>query len=231
MSKKKEELTKTDMVQAETVEAINRSEEYLKKNRKLIIGLLVALVVVIGGIIAYNNLYKGPRQKNAQEAIFKAEHYFGQDQFEVALNGNGADIPGFLQVIDKYSGTEAANLAQAYAGICYARLGQPDKAIEHLKKFNAKDIMVSPAVHGAIGDCYADLDKPAEAVKYFEKAAQMADNDLLSPIFLKKAGIAYEAMGDINNALKSYQQIVDKYYSSSEYPEAKKMIQALELKK
>lgn len=230
MSKKKEELTQTDKVQAETVEVINKSEEYIKKNRKSIIAIVVALLVVIGGIVAYNNLYKKPRIVNAQEAVFKAEQHFGMDEFELALNGNGSDVLGFLQVIDQYKGTPAANLANAYAGICYARLGQPEKAIEYLKKFKAKDIMLSPSVHGAIGDCYVELDKPAEAVRFFEEAAKMADNDLLSPIYLKKAGIAYEAMGDVEKAKQSYQMIIDKYYSSAEYPEAQKMLQALELK-
>ncbi|MDN4753509.1 tetratricopeptide repeat protein [Porphyromonadaceae bacterium W3.11] len=231
MSNKNEKLTKTDMVQAETVEAINKSEEYLKRNRTAIIILVVALIAVIGGILAYNNLYKAPRQENAYEALYKAEQHFGMSEYEVALNGNGADVVGFLQVINDYKGTDAANLAHAYAGICYARLGQPDAAIDYLKKFKAKDMMVSPTIHGAIGDCYVDMGKPEEGVSYFEEAAKMADNDLLSPIYLKKAGIVYESMGKDDKALQCYQQIIDKYYSSAEYPEAQKMIESIKLKK
>lgn len=231
MSKKKEELTKTDMMQESAVEAISKSEEYLRNNRKTIIILVVALIVIIGAILAYNNLYEKPRQVNAHEAMFKAEQYFGKDQFELALDGNGADVQGFLQVIKQYKGTDAANLAHAYAGICQARLGQYDEALSHLKKFKAKDIMLAPAIEAAMGDCYVELDQPAEAVKHFEAAAKSADNDLLSPIFLKKAGLAYEAMGDNEKAMKSYQTIIDKYYNSPEYADAQKMIQALQLKK
>lgn len=231
MSNNNEKMTKTDMVQAETVEAINKSEEYLRRNRTAIIILVVALIAVIGGILAYNNLYKIPRQEKAHEALYKAEQHFGMNDYEVALNGNGADVVGFLQVIDEYKGTDAANLARAYAGICYAHLGKSEEAIDYLKKFKAKDMMVSPTVHGAIGDCYVEMDKPEEGVVYFEEAAKMADNDLLSPIYLKKAGIAFEAMGKDDKALECYQQIVDKYYSSAEYPEAQKMIEAIKLRK
>ena len=129
------------------IEVINKSDEFIRKNRNTLIIAVVVLLAVIGGIIAYKNLYKAPRASKAQEAIYKAEQYFDRDSFEIALNGNGADVLGFLEVIDQYGGTTSANLAEAYAGICLYNLGQYDEAIKHLKKFKSKDSMANPSLY------------------------------------------------------------------------------------
>lgn len=232
MSNKKQDRTDaTEKIEEGAIEVINKSDEFIRKNRNTLIIAVVVLLAVIGGIIAYKNLYKAPRASKAQEAIYKAEQYFDHDSFEIALNGNGADVLGFLEVIDQYGGTSSANLAEAYAGICLYNLGQYDEAINHLKKFKSKDSMANPSLYGLIGDCYVNLDKTAEGIKYFEEAAKKADNGLLSPIYLIKAGIAYEALGQTANAKASYQAVVDKYPNSASLPEAMKLLQALELKK
>lgn len=229
-SKKENKQDTTEKIEEGAIEVINKSDEFIRKNRKTLIGAVVLILLVIGGIIAYNNLYKGPRISKAEEAIFKAEQYFERDSFQLALNGNGSDVMGFLQVIDEYGGTSSANLAHAYAGVCLYNLGQYDEAINHLKKFKAKDTMASPSLYGLIGDCYVNMDKTEEGIKYFEQAANKANNDLLSPIYLIKAGIAYEAIGQIPNAKASYQAVVDKFPNSASVAEAKKLLQAIELK-
>lgn len=220
----------TDKLEEGAIEAISKSEIYIRNNRKTIIAVTIAILAVIAGISAYHYLYKKPRVGKAEAAIFKAEQAFGMDSFALALNGNGADIMGFLDIIKKYGGTPSGNLAQAYTGICYYNLGEYDNAINHLKKFKSKDTMANPSIYGLIGDCYVDMDKVAEGVKYFEEAAKRADNDLLSPIYLIKAGIAYESLGNVEKAKASYQTIIDKYSASDMRIEAEKYLQALELK-
>lgn len=228
--KKHEAMGATDKIEEGAMEAISKSETYIRNNRNTIITIAVVVLVAIAGILAYHYLYKKPRVEKAQAAMFRAEQVFGVDSFALALNGNGADVVGFLQIIDKYGSTPSGNLAQAYAGISYYNLGEYDKAIEHLKKFKSKDTMANPSVYGLIGDCYVDMDKVEEGVKYFEKAAERADNDLLSPIYLIKAGIAYEALGNTEKAKASYQTILDKYSASDFRVEAEKYLQALEMK-
>lgn len=231
MSDKKHEVKgATDKIEEGAIEAISKSEAYIRNNRNTIITISMVILVAIAGVLAYHYLYKKPRISKAETAMFKAEQAFGVDSFALALNGNGADVVGFLEIIDKYSGTPSGNLAQAYAGISYYNLGELDKAINHLKKFKSKDTMVNPSIYGLIGDCYVDMDKVAEGVKYFEEAAKRADNDLLSPIYLIKAGIAYETLGVVEKARNSYQTIIDEYSASDFRVEAEKYLQALELK-
>lgn len=227
MSKEKKHETPAQKIEEGAVEAISRSEAYIHKNRKGILVGIILVVLLVGGYLAYRYLYAEPREDKAYEAMYKAEHYFGVDSFQLALNGNGSDVQGFLSIIDEYKGTSAANLAHAYAGRSYYHLGDYNAAIEHLKKHNSKEIMVAPSNRGLIGDCYVALGDYGEAVKHFEEAAKMADNQLLSPIYLKKAGLAHEALGDKEKALKSYQEIKDKYYNSPEAVDIDKYIQAL----
>lgn len=229
-SKKADAQDRTEKLEEGALEAISKSEEYIKNNKKnLLIGAIV-IVAIIAGIFGYQNLYRKPQISKAEEAIFQAEHYFGVDSFALALNGNAADVQGFLEVIKQYGNTPSGNLAQAYAGICYYNLGEYDKAIEHLKKFKSKDSMANPSIYGLIGDCYVDMDKTAEGIKYFEEAAKRADNNLLSPRYLIKAGIAYESLGEVDKARAHYQTIIDKYYESALVGEAYKLLEALEVK-
>ena len=139
-------------------DALTGSEAFLVKYKNVIIGCVIAVIVIVAGVILYKNFYVAPRETKAQVALFKGQELFEQDQYEQALNGDSiGDFKGFLKVADEFSGTKSANLAKAYAGICYAHLNQYDKALKYLDEFNAKDQMVAPSILAAAGNCYAQL--------------------------------------------------------------------------
>ena len=208
----------------EVEELVSKSELFIENNSKKIMLGILALAVIVGAFFGYRHGYLIPLQKKASVALFKGELYFAKDSFQLALNGNGADYEGFEAIIDQYGNTKPGNLAKAYAGICYAKLGQYDQALENLKSFDASDDMISPAIIGLIGDCYVNMDNAKEGVTYFEKAANAADNEVISPIYLKKAGIAYESMQQYNDAVKVYTQIKEKYFNSMEAADIDKYI-------
>ena len=208
----------------EVEEFVTRTELFIEQHSKKIIIGIVAVAVVVGAILGIKYGYVIPRENKAAAAIFKGEQYFARDSFNLALNGNGADYVGFEAIADQYGSTDAGNLAKAYAGICYFRLGEPQKALDYLKSFSGKDKMVSPSITGLIGDCYVNLGNTKEGINYFEKAAKEADNVVISPIYLKKAGIAYESLNDYDNAVKAYTTIKEKYYSSTEASDIDKYI-------
>ena len=76
---------------------------------------------------------------------------------------------------------------------------------------------IAPAILSALGDCYVDKENPdySKAAQTFEQAAKAANNAQYSPLFLRKAGLAYEAAGDQKNALKTYQNIKDNWAETS----------------
>lgn len=208
----------------EVEELVSKSELFIEQNSKKILLGIVALAVIVGAFFGYRHGYLMPLQEKANVAIFKGEQYFLKDSFQLALNGNGADYDGFEAIIDQYGNTNAGNLAKAYAGICYYKLGETEKALEKLKAFDPKDNMISPAIIGLIGDCYVNMDNAQEGVTYFEKAATAANNEVISPIYLKKAGFAYESLQQYDNAVKAYTTIKEKYFNSVEAADIDKYI-------
>lgn len=208
----------------EVEEIVSKSEQFIENNSKKIIYGIIAIALVVGAVLSIKNFYLNPQQKKASAALFKGEQYFAKDSFSLALNGNGADFEGFEAIIDQYGSTDAGNLAKAYAGICYFKMGDTQKALDMLKSFSGKDEMISPAVTGLIGDCYVNLGDTQKGIGYFEKAAKQASNEVISPVYLKKAGIAYESLQQYKDAVKAYTAIKDTYFGSVEAADIDKYI-------
>ena len=212
-------------------DALTQSEAFLIKYKNAIIGSVVAVIIIVAGFIMYKNLYAEPREEKAQAALFKGQEYFEQDAFEQALNGDSIGYTGFLKVADDYSGTKAANLAKAYAGICYAQLGKYEEAVKMLDSFNGKDQMVAPAILGAAGNCYAQLGQLDKAASTLLSAADKADNNTLSPIFLIQAGEILVKQGKYDDAVNAYTKIKDKYFQSYQAMDIDKYIEQAKLMK
>jgi tetratricopeptide (TPR) repeat protein len=195
--------------------ALSRSEQFIEDHQKKItIGVLV-IVAIVGLYLAYQKWYVGPQQDEANSQMYVAEHYFELDSFNLALNGD-LNYPGFLTIIDDYSSTSAANLAQYYAGISYLKLGQFQKAIDFLSEFNSKDKMLMPISLGSTGDAYMELKQVDKAAEYYVKAGNFTKNDFLGPLYLMRAGLAYESLKNYKGALEQYKAIKDNYKNTSE---------------
>lgn len=194
-------------VETEADVAMSKAGLWLEKNQKRVIVVLVGVVAVVAAAWGVN-YYSESSNAKAQDAIFEAQFLFEEGDYQQALEG-------FEAVIDDFGSTKVGNLAKAYAGLCHKNLGNNDEAIALLKSFSGNDNVVAPAILSALGDCYVNADNNAEAAKTFEKAAKAADNAEFSPLYLKKAGLAYEAAGDNASALKVYQNIRDNWFETS----------------
>lgn len=207
-------------------QTLNNSEAFFLKNKKAIIYGVLAVIIIIAGIIVYKQYVSAPREDKASTALAKGQEYFQQDLYEKALNGDGAGYAGFVKVADDYSSTDAGNLANLYAGLCYAQLGKWNEATKYLEEFDAKDDqMISPAAEGALGNAYAHLKQLDKAVKHLKSAAKNADNNSLSPTFLIQAGEILESQGKAAEALELYKEIKEKYVYSMQYQTIDKYIE------
>ena len=225
MSAKKTKESKAEKNFENIGEALTTSEQFLEKNQKAIITGLVIVIALVGAFLAYHYLYKVPHDQKAQEAIFMGERYFQNGDDSLAIFGNGNDYIGFEAIIDRYKGSRTADLAHAYAGISYNRMGNSEKALEHLKKFKGGDLLITPAVTGAIGDVYMNMGQTDQAINNFLKAAKEANDEMLSPLYYKKAGEAYLGKADYDKAIEIFTRIKDTYLNAPESREAEKFIQ------
>lgn len=217
--------------QLENVESsLGRAEMFVEENRQtflLVIGIAIAIML---GVWAYFKFVKGPKENNAAAQMHQAELYFERDSVKLALEGDG-NYPGFLGIIDDYSGTKAANNAKYYSGACYIKLGQYDEAIKMLEGFSSSDPVLEPLSIGLIGDAYMEKGEIDKAVSNYSKAVGKAgENKFVAPYLMLKLAVAYEKQQKLQDALGVYEKIKANFPSSAEGREALKMIPTLSQK-
>lgn len=208
-------------------EGANKTEEWVAKNQKIIFWVVGIIAVVTIGYLFYDKYVESPKEEEAANEMFQAEQYMTQavsapaandSLYNLALNG-GEGKYGFLAIIDKYPGTDAANLAEYFAGTAYLNTGKYKEAVQHLEEFKTDDVVLKAWAKGATGDAFAQLGTPDnlnEALKYYEEAAKVSDNALTAPRFLFKAGQLALNLNKKEDALKHFKEIKEKYSASQE---------------
>lgn len=218
---KKEEKKHDELANVEQV--LTSSEAFIEKYQKQILMGVGVVVLVVLVILSFRNFYLEPREIAAENEMSKAQTAFAADSFRVAVEGKGVEIMGFKEIVSEYGITQSGKLAAAYAGICYYKLGQFENAIKYLSQYDGDDAYLSTSVIGLTGDCYVELGETSKALSYFEKAADK-DNAVLSPVYLKKAGLVYESLKQPDKAEKEYTIIKDKYPKSQDASDIDKYI-------
>ena len=207
-------------------ETANKTEAWVEKNQKYILGFLGAIAVVTLGYLAYQKFIVEPNEITATDDLFVAQQNFQlavdgtdvkkQDSlFTLVLKGSEGK-QGAIGIADQYSGTDSGNLANYYAGISSLNLKKYDDAIKYLEKFSSKDAFLGAIATGAIGDAYSQKNNNEKALELYEKAANANDNELTAPRYLMKAGQTAISLGKKAEALKYFTQIKEKYETSPE---------------
>jgi predicted negative regulator of RcsB-dependent stress response len=201
------------------------SEDFVRRNRNLLLGVLVAVVAAVAGAFGYN-YWRTEQNAQGQAAMFRAVSYWEADSLAKATKGDGKH-PGLDKVASEYSGTKAGNLADFYAGVASLKLGKFQEAYNYLDKFSSSDYLVQSRAYSLMGDAKLELNQPKEAADLYAKAADHNANDYFSPGYVLKQGIALEAAKDNAGAVKAYDRIINDYASAQEVAEARQRKAAL----
>jgi tetratricopeptide (TPR) repeat protein len=204
-------------------ETASRTEDWVARNQKIIIGLVAGVAIFTVGYLAYQKFIAAPQQEEAANEMFVAQQNFekatngvaSDSLYKLSLNGSEGKF-GFVKIADEYSGTDAGNLANYYAGMAYLNTGKYDEAIEYLGNFKSDDIVLSALAKGAIGDAYSQKNQPKEALENYLKAVEANKNDFTTPRFLLKAGKTALALGNKEEALKYFTDIKENYDTTPE---------------
>lgn len=211
--------TKQTQNAPEMQSALNQKEAFVLKYKNTLIACVVVVIIAVLVVVFFKN-NAAKKQLEASTRMAVPESLFAMavqtnDSISFArCLGDSLGAGGFLEIIDEYG----SNVAKLYAGLCYAHMGQWDKAENYLNQFkDADDQAISPAALYALGNVYAHQEQYDKAVETLKKAASRADNNSLSPLCLVAAGEILEFQGKKADALALYKQVKEKYVNSTLY--------------
>ncbi len=202
---KKKDLKKPDQLQTTTM----RLTAYAREHKaKIIAGTSAVLVAVF--LAAGWYVYSAYNEKQAQDLLGKAM---------LAPMGNTATQDGVSrlalekhkEIIDKYPGTDAANLSRYSMGIIYYRLNETDNAIKSYDEFlsKARSNELIALAYSGLGYCYeakGDFDK---AFKYFEDSARDPKGAAFRGSAYLNAGRMAEQLKNSKGAVESYKKALE----------------------
>jgi tetratricopeptide (TPR) repeat protein len=202
-------------------EKLQGAETWLERHPKTVVGVAAVIALIVGGYFGFR-YYIDNQNAEAQREMFQAVYYFEADSLNLALNGDGNNL-GFKDIVSDYKFTDAANLANYYAGVCYLKQGQYEPARLYLEDFSSNDLLVQARAYSLIGDTYMEQEKYDDAAKYYQKAADYKSNKYFTPAYLMKAALAYEKSNQLDKAKEAYDRIITEYFESAELQNAKKL--------
>lgn len=218
----------TDSTTAEVFNALDqtasKTEDWVAKNQKLILGVVGAIAIFTLVYVLYNKYVVEEKESKANNEIFQAQQYFQQavdatvkpdSLYNLALKGGEGKL-GFVGIAEQYEGTDAGNLANYYAGMSYLNTGDFKNAIAYLEKFKSNDAVLKPLALGGIGDAFAETNKVADAVSFYMQAAEASENDFTTPRYLMKAAQLNLTAGKKEAAHQLFVEIKEKYETSKE---------------
>lgn len=209
--------------------ALVKTGDFFEKHKSLVIGIVVAIVVLVGGYFGVKYLILAPKEKAASAELFYPQRYFEMDSLNTALNGDGQH-PGFLEIAESYKSTKSGKLANYYAGIIYLHQGNFQEAVNHLEKFKTSDPVLYILSNQALGDAYLEMEQNEKALSFYKKGGQKYENEVLSPGILMRAAVTHEMLQQYEQALKVYTQIRNQYPMSQEARDMDRQIARLNAK-
>ena len=194
-------------------EVLLNMQSWYEKNRKRVNTIATVALIAIAAVIGWRMMSEGKEDKAATQMSF-AQRYFEMDSLTKALNGDGQHL-GFTQIIKKHGSTKAGNLSHYYAGIIYLRTGDFKNAVKHLEDFNGKGTILERAAAGALGDAHMEQNQPKKAIEAYEEAAADKEDEIMSPMYLQRLGMAYEMNKQPEKAKEAYKRLRDEYPTSA----------------
>lgn len=208
---------------------LSKTEEFIENNKKIVFGLGGVIALIIVAFFGYR-YYMNNLNEEAQKEMFQAVYWFENEEYDLALNGDGNNY-GFLAIVEDYGSTKAGNLASYYLGSIYLQQGEFETAIDYLEDFSSDDLLVQARAYALIGDAYMELGNYSLAADQYGKAANYKSNKEFSPLYLMKQGLAYEKANDLEAAMGSYRKVVEDFSNSKQKTEAEKYLSRLEAQK
>ena len=204
-------------------EGSSKTQQWVEKNQNIILSMVAFISIMVIAVFAYSKLIVEPKESKAFNEMYFAQKKFDESIlidndsiYNIVLNGDELNM-GMLDIIEEFSGTNAANLAHYYTGMMYLNMNDYQNSIKYLSEFSSNDILLSALATGSIGDAFAELNQFEDAYDYYVKASK-SDNNYTTPLFLHKAATVAMRLNKFKKAEEYFTDIKLDYPKS---PEAK----------
>ncbi len=221
-------LTKEEVKSDQFVDSTLQVYEFLKANLKSIIVGVTIVILVVGGFAFYQHQQQTARAEaflKYTEAIEKYQEaesdWFDVDGTEKPFETATTQLQAIFQ---KYPETSVADKARYnYAKALYYE-GDYDGAITHFQmvvnEHQPENQILALYAQKAIGSCYEQKGEYQKAVEAYtpaeDKLPQIAMRDYAFSDFRLSQARCYEKLGDFDNALAIYKDIIDLFKTNLE---------------
>lgn len=193
------------MLEDITGEEIKRQFKTNKVLRYVTIGVGVLVIGILGYLLYRQFVYK-PANEKSKDSYWEGLNYAVKDSTDTAIDMLESNVK-------KYDGKVGGEVAQFVLARQLMSKGEFKAAIEELEGVDVEDTYVSIMTIGLHADCLSDMKKYEDAANMYLEAANVVENELTTPMYLKKAGLCSERIKNFPKAAEFYQRIVDDYPS------------------
>lgn len=178
-------------------------------NRRILTGVAVGVILIIAGVFGFSYI-QGERDTQAQELLGAIILEYEREEYRVALDGSGETL-GLLDIIDHYGGTSAGNTARFYAANALFELEEYDQALEQFESFNASNDFIGASATAGRAAIHEMRREYSVAADLFKRAADMEDNDIQTPFYLRSAARAYVESRELDMAEEVILEAKERY--------------------
>ncbi len=201
--------TKSDIF----TELFFQATDFFEKNRMAVLGTLGAMVLAIAGAFFWN---QAQTSKN-QEATGKLEGIikrYEAGNYSGAIEGDSTTM-GLKEIAKAYSGTPSGEQAKLYLANAYFQLRNYDEAQKVFESISSASPLVKGSAWAGEAACYEQKKEYKKAAQLFRRAADVVQNDAITPIYLENAGRNFELANEKNDALVVYEKLKKEYPQST----------------
>lgn len=217
-------LTQEELEQDPFLQSYAKVQNFYLENKNTIVWAGVAVILAIGLSIGYY-YYSQSQETKAQQLMGLAETYYLNADYQKALTGSEEDFTvGFEQIINNYSGTEAANLALYYAAVSEYKLGNTEQALNYIQSYEIPDGIMGVAPLSFKAVLLTEMGNHEEAAQAYIEAAELDINESTTPYNYLEAANAFSDAGNTEKAREYAQKVVDEYPNSAQVAGAQRLL-------
>lgn len=236
-------LTRKEIKQDDFRAAVGRSVEYAESHVRTII-YAVGGVVALAAVAVAVYFYLGHRRQEASEALAEATKVYQAPIAATGAKPNDPDAPTFPteaarrarakelleKARDDYGMSDAADVAGLYLAQIAADEGRLDEARKLWSDFvdEHADSMLAGEARLNLIDLDRKQGKGEQVVKDLQAMLEKSDSPLPQDVILAELGVTFEQLHRPQEAIQSYQRLVDEFPQSPYRQEAQQKVSALD---